>query len=241
MVMPSRLRAFYTAHPEMSPQAPVDEVFEGSKRYKRARGIDQPDFTRAEYRSIERSPLQPHIARAYINAPEWDNDAVPAFKAFREENERQFDFLTKSRGRGGLGLDFSVHADDPYPDPHAMMSDVREGRIKVLSTETTGGHPFLSNEENDRFRAVHDVFGHAGSGRGFDRHGEEAAWMAHSRMYPGLAQSAMSTELRGQTAVLIETGDFPNNKVAQLPRAYTDPSRSTLLGRRNAAFRGVVR
>ena len=76
------------------------------------------------------------------------------------------------------------------------------------------------------FRAVHDVFGHAASGRGFDRHGEEAAWLKHSTMYSPLAARALATETRGQTcARIFHYGGrrFPEQKAVLLPRSFSDP------------------
>jgi hypothetical protein len=62
--------------------------------------------------------------------------------------------------------------------------------------------PF-SDDDNDAFRAVHDAFGHASTGRHFDRHGEEAAWRKHSQIYSPLARQAMTTETRGQSSTFI--------------------------------------
>lgn len=33
---------------------------------------------------------------------------------------------------------------------------------------------------NDKFRAIHDLFGHAGEGYGFGPRGEENTWIKHS-------------------------------------------------------------
>ena len=94
---------------------------------------------------------------------------------------------------------------------------IENKRIKVLKTEATGGHPFFTNEQNDKFRAVHDIFGHLGTGRGFDRHGEEAAYQAHRSMFTGTAQKALATELRGQNTYLLTYGDFGPQKLFILP------------------------
>lgn len=105
---------------------------------------------------------------AYLAAPRFDAAALPAFQAFRDETVRQFEFLTRPTGRGGLGVVVEVCRDDPYPDAGVMMADLREHRrLKVYAT--AGSHPFLTNDENDRFRAVHDAFGHAASGSGLAR------------------------------------------------------------------------
>ena len=56
---------------------------------------------------------------------------------------------------------------------------------------------------NDAFRAVHDIFGHFGSGNPFFRHkGEERAFLEHSRMYSPEARGAMASETRGQNSWL---------------------------------------
>jgi hypothetical protein len=45
-----------------------------------------------------------------------------------------------------------------------MSNKVAEsGTLKVLKTEVTGVHPYWSNETNDKFRAVHDAYGHLGN------------------------------------------------------------------------------
>lgn len=118
---------------------------------------------------------QRELAAAYRALPMLDRDALPTWRAMREETMRQLDALTDA------GIDVVADDADPYvtddgtPDAAAMMDDLRiNGRIRVLSTRVTGSHPVWSDDDNDAFRAVHDVYGHAATGRGFDRHGEEA-------------------------------------------------------------------
>ena len=219
----SRLAEFYRAHPEHTPTAPVPDVAAGIARYRRAMGLP-PDML--DYSGVAVDPRRgAAIGKAYDELPFYDKAAEPAYRAMREETGRQFEFLTGQRSRGGLGIDVSVQEDDPYDTPSAMRSDLREGRLSVLATRSTGGHPFFADDENDMFRAVHDAFGHAGTGRGFDRHGEEAAWTAHSQMYSPFARQAMTSETRGQnSAFIFNSGGkiFPVQKVAVLPEIYTD-------------------
>lgn len=83
----------------------------------------------------------------------------------------------------------------------------------------------LSDYDNDMFRAVHDAFGHAAIGCGFDEHGEEAAWLAHSYLYSPLARQALTTETRGQNCALIygSHGEgFPVQKIALLPEEFAE-------------------
>lgn len=174
-------------------------------------------------------------AQQYNAAPEFDHAAVPNFNAMRHEVGRQFDFLTGSQRRGGLGVNVSVTKHDPYPNAEAMANDIHQNRqLKVMSTATTGSHPFFSNDENDQFRAVHDAFGHARTGRGFDSHGEEAAYQAHAGMFTPRARLALASETRGQNSSMIQAGGvFPPQKIATMPEQSTRVI-TPLLGRRTA-------
>ena len=126
----------------------------------------------------------------------------------------------------------------------SMMADIRDNsHLSVLSTATTGGHPLLTNDQNDMFRAVHDAFGHAATGRGFDPHGEEAAFRSHYAMFSPDAQPAMATETRGQNSALNYGGPggtplegFAPQKIALLPSAGL----ITPIGRRTAAIQGLL-
>lgn len=202
---------------------PVDEVVRGAQRYMRHAGLYMPAADYAN--TFITQPAQEAIGRAYDAMPDFDPKAVPAYRAMREETMRQFDHMTAPRSKGGMGIDVEVTDRDPYGS-EGVGSVVREfrddvvnrGRMKVLSTASTGGHPIFSNDDNDAFRAVHDVFGHLGSGRGVDFSGEEAAYQKHSRMYSPLARQAMATETRGQNSALRLHGDFQDQKVGILPQ-----------------------
>lgn len=201
---------------------PLPEVALGARRFARQSGIHLPDTNYGN--SVITEPASRAIGDAYGRLPAFDAGALPAYKAMREETGRQFDHMTAPRRKGGMGLDVQITKDDPYGGGDInqiykdLHHDVRENnRIQALSTATTGGHPFFTNDENDQFRAVHDVFGHLGSGRGVDHNGEEAAFQKHSRMFSPLARQAMATETRGQNSALRNNGDFPEQKVALLP------------------------
>jgi hypothetical protein len=150
---------------------------------------------------------------------------MPAWEAFADDVMRQA-YLLES-----LGIEVWIDDVDPYLGPAAaaeLFDDVRlNRRVRVLGTHVTGSHPVLSDDVNDAFRAVHDVFGHYVAGRGFDRHGEEAAYRQHVRMFASpLARLAMTTETRGQNAALIYSADgatFARQKVAILPASFTTP------------------
>lgn len=221
----------------------VPSAVEGANAYSRQAGLVRPNrFDNV----VVNLPQARRIASDYMAAPKYDKAAEPSYRALAEETSRQFDFMTKPRSKGGMGMDVEVTKHDPYtkpsgaPDPAGMMRDVQEhNRIKVLSTETTGGHPFLTNEQNDKFRAVHDVFGHSATGRAFDPHGEEAAFRSHYAMFSPAARPAMATETRAQNSANnyagLPAGSFVEQKVVTLPSTQL----ITPIGRR-AAFQTAV-
>ena len=208
---------------------------EGAANFALQKGLVRPNRFDNVFVNV---PHAIRIAKEYEKAPSFDPKAIPSYKAMADETQEQFDFLTKPKSKGGLGVHVSVTKEDPYSKAADMMKDANEGRFKVFSTASTGGHPFFSDEQNDMFRAVHDFFGHAATGRGFDPHGEEAAFRSHFAMFSPRARGAMATETRGQNSVLnygSKTGEFPEQKVAILPTAQL----ITPIGRRSALMQGM--
>lgn len=196
---------------------PASIAVQGATGY--ASKIHLPDPHARPYSGIQTSTANlREIGRAYDALPTRDASAIPHFERMRKEVRDQHDHMTHA-----MGIKTEVVDHDPYPTVHHMVQDVvNNKRIKVLSTKVTGGHDFLSDEDNDKFRAVHDVFGHAATGRGFDAHGEEAAWLAHSQMFTPHARGAMSSETRGQNSALHINGSFQAQKTALLPRHMWD-------------------
>lgn len=120
-----------------------------------------------------------------------------------------------------MGIKVEFVDADPYKNSKEMFADASQGVLKVLKTSSTGSHPYLTDEQNDMFRAVHDFFGHAATGRGFGQDGEESAWVHHSQMFTETARGALTTETRGQNSWYNSRGkEFATQKVALLPREY---------------------
>lgn len=194
----------------------VEPAVQGARNYVDRHGLYAPEI--GIHNAVVRPGAIEQVARAYHALPEFDQQAVPAFHAMAHEVGRQFDHLTTPVHRGGMGFEVEVTKHDPYSSPAEMQADVARRRIKVLDAASTGSHPIFSDDQNNMFRAVHDVFGHAGTGRGFDRHGEEAAYRKHATMFTPLARQALATETRGQNhAMLAAGGEFPVQKVGILP------------------------
>ncbi|GAA5158220.1 hypothetical protein GCM10023321_37720 [Pseudonocardia eucalypti] len=209
--------------PKTSPnrQLPNAELQAGSERYCHRFG--RPFDSRLDYqRIVSCRHTSRRIAAAYEAAPVLDRTAVPAYRRFREETWWQLDFLTRPRARGGLGFTVVISPLDPYRNVRELLAELADRRLRIWASAGCGNpHPWLSEHDNDAFRAVHDGFGHGATGRGFDPDGEEAAWWKHAALYSPLARRALLTETRGQTCALFEgpqVGFAPQKAVLLDPR-----------------------
>jgi hypothetical protein len=208
---------------------PAQHVVEGAARFSREHGRRLTDYTGL---GTLQYPTQKAYAghlehKAAIGQPSTERTAR-SYESIRRDVGEQFAHLTKPESEGGMGFQFEATSHDPYGSAEEMAADVANKRIKVLSTEATGGHSLFSNTENDQFRAVHDVFGHAATGRGFSRHGEEAAYRAHAQMFRPESLPALGSELRHQTSHLIFTGDFPPNAPTNLSNWAVAPKQGRI-------------
>jgi hypothetical protein len=235
------------------------------KEYLSSRKLPGQNIDTAILANVKTSKLSSEIADEYdrmLNKPT-NPQVIAAYKKMTEEVEDQYRFLTEEKG---IKIDFVN--DDPYfklidgvkvPDAQAMIKDVMEnGRLKVYKTADNQAHPILTNDVNDKFRAVHDYFGHAASGRSFQSDGEEAAWISHSIMFSPLARRAMTTETRGQNSWVNKFGlddegrpfKFAEQKAGLLSDAYvalpseyaaienTIAATNSLIGRTTAVLLG---
>jgi hypothetical protein len=187
------------------------------------RGMDTRGFDSYPPFSEERARM---IAAAYdMMANDPSNPAVRrAYDAMVQETVDQYNALKDS------GIEFKFLREgmqDPYAASPALgyQDLVENGRLWVFPTDfgygaDTGSDYFGSAANpllkrvgrigdkqdavaNDAFRAVHDAFGHFGSGNPFfRRQGEERAFLEHSRMYSPEARGAMTSETRGQNSWL---------------------------------------
>ena len=157
------------------------------------------------------------IAAEYDALPKTDPDARRAYWALRDEIRAQYKCLLDA------GYTFIFTSDDPYTSSAEMRDDVRRNkRLRVF----TGGeeHPFLG-WDNNLFRAVHDIFGHAAEGYEFGPRGEHNAWIHHSMMFSPLAQRALTTDTRGQNSWFNfgpKPGQFAEQKAALMPEWVSD-------------------
>lgn len=199
---------------------PSQTAIQGARAYASKVGLGDPhqfgyDHVRQDADTVRT------VGRHYDNLPTFDKSAVPHFQQMGREVNHQYDHLTNNMGIKVQSVDH-----DPYADVHEMMADINNNkRLKVMGTHVTGGHPLFSDADNDKFRAVHDFFGHAATGRSFDRHGEQAAYLAHSQMFSPAARPALASETKGQNTSLILNGNFGPQKIALMqPQHWNDSS-----------------
>jgi len=180
----------------LAPVPKTNEVaYNSAQKYLKDGGF--PSLEERE-RVVVNPAVGKKIAEAYEKMKSEPNnpEVVKAYKKFADEVSDQYKILP---------VKIEWTKDDPYKSSKEMLEDVeRNNRLRVF----TGGkaHPLLGERDsagislNDKFRAVHDYFGHAMRGNQFGTNGEENAWLEHSNMFSPLAQRAMTTETRGQNS-----------------------------------------
>jgi hypothetical protein len=128
-----------------------------------------------------------------------------------DESDRLFGRITAADRPDRVRVVFT-RCRNPYEGAGELIEAVRTERL--LEVVTVAGqrdrrHPLMGCEAGgayDRFRAVHDVLGHARLGLGFDRDGEFTAWRWQERLHSPPARRALATELHGQHSVAWTTG-----------------------------------
>lgn len=170
-----------------------------------------------DYSKIEADIVRgPEIGRMYVEASSFIT--IGAQLAYREMAGQVVDQYREMVELDRIKVSFVE--DNPYEDASELFADIRKGSFAVYATSEDQRHPLLGRHTNDMFRAVHDFYGHWGTRRGFDRHGEEAAWVRHSQLFTGLGRRAMTTETRGQNSAFIWINggrEFPPQKAVLLP------------------------
>jgi hypothetical protein len=165
------------------------------------------------------------VAAAYLDAPHRSDPlAVTAFAQLEQESDRLFRWITRP-GRPSAVQVFFTTCEDPYRDSQELIASVTESRtveVTTVAADPDRRHPVMGNEAGgayDRFRAVHDVLGHARMQLGFDRDGEFTVWLAQERFHSPFARWALGSELHGQHSVRWTAGEFAEPKAMLLEPA----------------------
>ena len=116
-----------------------------------------------------------------------------------------------------------VHGtSDPYDSAAELCADLREHSSMQLRTIACDDpHPLLGGAEGgvvDQLRVVHDVFGHAALGVGFDLQSEFATWLQCRALFTEAARPAAFCELVGAVTTYVTSGEKPALR-ADLPPA----------------------
>tara|TARA_Y100001970_G_scaffold60009_3_gene76448 strand:- start:14749 stop:15390 length:642 start_codon:yes stop_codon:yes gene_type:complete len=150
------------------------------------------------------------VAKAYDEAPIFDEGAVGAFEAIEPFVHKMFDRII------GFGIDIDFVDDNPYESSEEMCRDVSENKILRIWKGGTD-HQIFDAKTNLKLRAVHDYMTHCQGGTSFDLQGEIASYNRHMKTVPPSAAGALFTEVVGQAAFFLDRGYFPPQKIAILP------------------------
>jgi hypothetical protein len=189
----------------------------------------QWDLAQLEMEDMAREPLiAPHVLRAQGFLPlerakrisDWytTRSAVPtdaalrSYRALERETWRLFDRIHQ-----GLGVQVRYLEGDhePYGSAAEMCATLRGSRSMTLLRDEP--HPVLGGIVH-QLRVVHDVFGHAALGLGFDLQSEFATWLQCRALFSPEARPAAFSELVGAVTAFVMTGEKPGLH-AKLPPA----------------------
>ncbi len=165
-----------------------------------------------------------------------DSRVIEAYRRLQVETDHLFSVLTRDPCRGAVRVAFTRCAR-PYECDKELIFAVRaNGILEITSADTAGErlHPLFDcafGGAFDRFRAVHDLIGHAWCGYGFDLYDECAAWSAQDRLHSRLARFALATELYGVNAARGIAGETPDLRALLLA-----PSTASALQQNESVF-----
>jgi hypothetical protein len=109
--------------------------------------------------------------------------------------------------RHRLGVRVGYSRGDPYGSAAELCAELREhGTMTLVAGDEA--HPLLG-PVFDQLRVVHDVFGHAALGVGFDLQSEFATWLQCRTLFSAAARPAAFTELVGAVTAYVVTGEKP--------------------------------
>lgn len=187
-----------------------------------------------------RGPLAPRVLRTTgflrievaQRVADWftGEPAAPAgavrrsYQALERETARLFEVVRRAPSSGGLGVRVNhVRNGDPLSRRGRAVRRASRARVDVAHDDRDRGaaSALLGGQEGgvvDQLRVVHDVFGHAALGVGFDLQSEFATWLQCRTLFSHDARGAAFCELVGATTTYIVTGEKPGIR-ADLPPA----------------------
>jgi hypothetical protein len=137
-----------------------------------------------------------------------DETVRQSYRALARETAWLFEIA-----RQGLGVRVRYSRSDPYGSAAELCAELREhGSMTLVPCDEP--HPLL--RDVDMLRVVHDVFGHAALGVGFDLQSEFATWLQCRTLLSAAARPAAFTELVGAVTAFVMSGEKPGLR-AKLP------------------------
>ena len=145
-----------------------------------------------------------------------------AYRQLQIETDHLFTIVSRDPVSSAGRVAFTRCARPYASDAELIAAVSAGGTLEVTSAATAAGrlHPILDCEFGgafDRFRAVHDLIGHAWCGYGFGLGAEFAAWRVQDLLHRGLARCALATELYGVNAARSIIGESPELKALLFP------------------------
>jgi hypothetical protein len=155
-----------------------------------------------------RPELAARVAEWFTGAPAAHTDAIRrSYRALEWETARLYALAVS---RLGLRVEL-VRAETG--GAAQLCAGLREHASMSLTTIAyEDPHPLLGGEEGgvvDQLRVVHDVFGHAALGLGFDLQSEFATWLQCRTLFSEAARPAAFCELVGAVTAYVMTGEKP--------------------------------
>lgn len=183
----------YELH-SMHPDSSLRKQYAIGQTYKAATE-EKPEYKKAIFEDYSKN--RPDIVKS-TKAHDYDSLVQGSYKNLSKEVGKQFDALPVKTQfhEGHLGY-------------HNSGEALRDMHLHSNLTVYRGGEPhqFLHHtdketglNENEKFRAVHDAFGHGIHGNQFGPKGEEVAHSAHQKLFTPASHVGLASETRGQNS-----------------------------------------
>jgi len=148
------------------------------------------------------------VAQAYLARPDYESQYASSWKALIPFIEKMFNQISSK-------VDVEFTDADPYKSSKALRRDIEQNsRLKVWTGASN--HPIFTEEQNWKFRAIHDYMTHATGKHPFSLRGEIGAYNRHVKTIPVEGRLALFTEVIGQVSTYFETSSHPPQKICKL-------------------------
>jgi hypothetical protein len=160
------------------------------------------------------------VGEWYLNSQSThrNQQVIEAYCQLQAETDEIFDTITRHASPNAVQVRFT-RCLQPYQSDEELIAAVRAQKILEITSVAASGerrlHPLLDCEFGgafDRFRATHDVIGHAWCGYGFGLADECAAWACQNQFHGKVARLALATELFAVNAARNLLGSAPELK-----------------------------